>query len=284
MAVSAAGTAPGFTPTVAVQGVIDPEVGGLAQRMVYLARGLAGRIQGVEVGFFAHTIEDVEEAWADPTARRAMGSLPANSLHVAQRAEIPLDQPTVRRVMALAGSLHRAGLIRCVSFHLDLLDWFDLFQSLGQGLDLRLENLGSDAAVGNTIDEVAAALRRFPAWGLVLDLAHAMEMQGKDGAGPRGYLARVGDRVRQLHYSWPGNLYGELAPEIKTSHSLTCLDAGLTAGLPRLAAAAPCAMITLEGVVPPGALGLELLASEMDMLEYARQNHSRGEGCARLLR
>lgn len=253
------------TVTVAVQGIIDPALAGYDRRVEHLASCCAGALDGVEIGLFLQDLEPVACALQSDAARRTLAGLACNTVHFARRAGRGLERAELARAMAWANELFAAGLVRWVSFHLDLEPWFGAVEDLAApGLPLLWENMDADAGSGATLDEAVAALAAHPRWDVVLDLAHAVETRDGGGAPPVRWAEALGGRVRQMHYSWPDNLYPErlMGPGFGTRHSFVHLLDEAPAEYAEVLRRLPEAVITLEGVVPPGDAGRAMLLRE----------------------
>lgn len=257
-----------MTPRVglALQSLIDPALADYGSRILWLDERLGSDLDSLEIGFFHEEAEPVAEAVRRPAVRAALGRKAGVSLHLASRSG-GLDPAGLAASLDLARDLARNGLLDRLSLHLDMEPCFAAVQALDlPGVALLFENPDSRAERDFAWDGLAAALERHPRFNLLFDLAHAAENQPR-GCDPRKIAQQGQGRIGQVHYSYPANLYDPalVGPGFATSHSLTCLLGREAAAYARTAAGL-CPDVTIEGVVPPGEAGLDLLRQEIALV------------------
>jgi len=258
--------------TLAVQGIIDPDYGTYSKRICYARDAFRDRLDGLELGFFADEVDEIENALNEGLTRRQLGLFRNNSVHIAARAGCAVKSQTIDKIMMLCNILFQEHLICSVNFHLDMSPIFHYISSLADpGLPLCWENLGADAISGNTCEEAVKAIRNYPDWGIVFDIAHALEMESAGQPPPEHFLKTMGDRIRQIHFSWPGNLYTEnqVGLNFETRHSLVHLDCANGSEMFSVLQNSQAEVITIEGVVPPGSVGKQLVMTEIDLIKKA---------------
>jgi hypothetical protein len=141
-----------------------------------------------------------------------------------------------------------------------------------KGVRIGIETLGTEAAFGNRFADIEKILSNHVVFDLVADTAHIAEMVVQGEPPLETYVARFFDRLKQIHFSAPGNLYSDLAGEemIQTPHSLVSLrwkNAGDFL---------PCidrikdVPFTIEGVVPSNQNAEAMLMDEIKLLRGAR--------------
>ena len=256
--------------SLAIQGAVDPDYSNYRDRIIYLHNNLKDSIDGFDIGFFSYQIDELQETFNSEDVTGILEVFNANSLHVASNKSRDADPGWVENLITFANDLFEKSLITSVCLHLDLIDLFDEISSeTTDGLMLNWEVLGSDAPAGNTLEEVEKAIVRFPRWGMTLDVAHIMEMEhfGQPGVGE--YLKKFRNKIRQIHFSWPDNLYSEnqVGPDFVTSHSMVNLDTSVTEPLIRHISDFDVDVITIEGVIPFGANGLNLVKEEVRLIK-----------------
>lgn len=250
--------------TLALQGLVDPALRDRGALLRHVVRRYAGLLDGFEIGFFTAQAGEFAEALADPALREALAAFAANSLHLVTRGGSPRADSHLGAALELADTLHLAGVIRRASVHLDMAALPQLADRGTDGVELLYENTDSDAAAGNTPAECEVALARHPERGIVLDYAHALEMERAGGAGPQRFIAGMGAAIRQVHFSWPGNLYPEslVGPGFSTRHSMVhLLPEAAEEARSKLRGVRP-EVVTIEGVVPPGEPGGTMVERE----------------------
>jgi len=256
--------------TLSLQGIVDSELKTLESRIIYAREHLAEIVEGLEIGFFAHKIDDILESIEDNVVLEAIQGFQANSLHIAGFAKGEMNSKILDRVISLANDLYERESIKSIGYHLDMVEYFDYIRSSSiSGLQLNWENLGSDASSCNTIEEVALAAQRFPEWGVTLDVAHILEMVPFGQPSIEEYLEKVGDYIKQIHLSWPGNLYSRdlVGPNTDARHSLLCVDTKTTSSLIKLISKLIVDTITIEGVIPLGREGIRFVKDEVSLIK-----------------
>lgn len=255
--------------SVSLQGMVDPVYAAVADRVRWAGQALAGRVDGVEIGCYSRALPAVAEALEEDDVRAVLRGFGANTLHVVEHPDSPLDEGTASAVVALANRAFQAELVGALSVHLDMGRWFDRFEAEADpGLTLAFENLDASARLGRTLADVADTLAARPRWGLVLDVAHALEMEAEGEPPPETYAERFRDRTAYVHFSWAGNLYPAtlVGADFNTRHSLASLAPERTARLFALIRAFPPPQVVIEGVIPPGPAGFDLLVREIAAL------------------
>ncbi len=255
---------------MAIQGAIDPDYSNYQDRIIYLHNNLKDFIDGFDIGFFSYQIDELQETFNSEDVTGILEVFNANSLHVASNKSRDADSGWVEHLITFGNDLFEKSLITSVCLHLDLIDLFDEISSgTADGLMLNWEVLGSDALTGNTLEEVEKAIIKFPRWGMTLDVAHVIEMEHYGQPGIGEYLKRFRHKVRQIHFSWPDNLYSkkQVGPDFVTSHSLVSLDTTVTDSLIRLISGFEVDVITIEGVIPFGDRGLNLVKEEVMLIK-----------------
>jgi len=255
--------------SLALQGLIDPALAGRELLLRHAVERYLGILDGVEIGFFVDQLDQYVAAFAAPGIREALAQFSCNSLHMVSRLGQAADDEMLIRGVALAGELYAQGVIGHASVHLDMASQATRAASLAESsLVLLFENTDSSADVGNTLEECKAALVRYPGRGIVLDYAHALEMEQAGGSGPEHYVRHLGDAVRQIHFSWPGNLYPEhlVGPDFSTRHSMLHLDPANAKDAARRLCGARPSVVTIEGVVPAGPEGEAMVRREAALI------------------
>ncbi|HER26393.1 MAG TPA: hypothetical protein ENI69_04715 [Rhodospirillales bacterium] len=253
--------------SVSIQGMIDPLLGKIADRAIYTAQTLDGLIDGLEIGGFTKDFHKIEKALRQEPLRRILRSMPMNTLHIAAHpSTVPSDEE-LEGIVAVANKSAQSGLCNAISFHLDMFPWFEVIEKAADpGLRLVFENLGGDAERGNTVAEAKKAAERFPDWRFLLDTAHAMETKALRDEGPDDFARALDGRIEQIHFSWPGNLYPRelMGLDFSTRHSLSTMAPEKTGALFEFLGRHPVPLVIIEGVVPEGEAGWELLRREIE--------------------
>ncbi|MEA3486500.1 MAG: hypothetical protein U9R20_02475, partial [Thermodesulfobacteriota bacterium] len=196
--------------TLAIQGIIDPQFANYKRRIQYVADVFMPFIDGIEIGFFSFQAGELANILLSDVTKEILREFKCNSIHVAQRPEQQVLREDIVCVMNMVNNLFSNGLVQTVSFHLDMAYLFELIaEQSDPGLNLLWENLGKDAHIGNTYDELTKAAIQYPEWGIVFDIAHAMEMESYGQPSLLEHFDTFKQRIRQVHFSWPGNLYSE---------------------------------------------------------------------------
>lgn len=251
--------------SLALQGLVDPALEDRAALVLHAARTYAGVVDGFEIGFFTDQAQRHRAALERADVRAALGAFSANTLHFAARRGARPGWADLGPCIALAGELFEAGLVIHASLHLDMAELFAAARAAApRGLPLLFENLDGDAARGASLEDCQAAAREHPRWGVVLDYAHALEAEARGGAGPEQFLRALGAAVGQVHFSWPGNLYPQalMGPGFSTRHSMIHLAPQAGERAARFLRQARPALVTIEGVVPPGPAGARMVRAE----------------------
>ena len=240
-----------------------------AARLSHAAERFGDLFDGLEVGLHAHLADVTAGEMERPEARAALSGFRRNVLHFALHPQHPMNASTLAAVVELCNRWYGRGGFGQASFHLDLEPWFTILRrEIDPGMELLFENLDSRSEAGNSLPEVVAAAAGHAAWGVVLDLAHVMELRPTGGESPQVFVEALGDRIGEYHFSWPGHVYPEamLPRDFRAMHSFASLvpaeAARAYAGLPFGRADA----VTIEGVVPEGDRGEALLRAEVDFL------------------
>lgn len=256
--------------TLAIQGIIDTRYTAYSRRIRYGCDTFQGAVDGLEIGFFTDQAGAIENALDDTLVRKKLNGFGHNSIHVAARVDCPVRKPDIDKIMELCNALFYGRVIQSISFHLDLSRFFQYISYVAApGLPLMWENLGKDSPFSNTYKELVAAVQSFPDWGIVFDIAHVLEMESCGQPSLGQYFETLGDRIKQIHFSWPGNLYSEsqVGPDFKTSHSLVHLQRTNAAKIRSVLKNLHAEVITIEGVIPPGDLGEKLVIKEIEFIK-----------------
>jgi len=72
--------------TLAVQGIIDPDYASYSKRICYARDAFRDGLDGLELGFFADEVDEIENALSEGLTRRKLGLFRENSVHIAARA------------------------------------------------------------------------------------------------------------------------------------------------------------------------------------------------------
>jgi len=251
--------------TLAAQGIVDPVYSDYAQRIVYIDRMFGDFFDGVEIGFFAHETEEMDNALSRIKNEGGLRPGGENSLHVAHRLGASLPDGWLETVMYRAGELYDEGLITFMGFHLDMIDIFDEVTRLAPpGLTLAWELLGADAQSGNRCADAETAVAGYPEWKAILDVAHIGEMERNGEPGVKVYFDRFQDNLKQVHFSYPGNLYPAslMGEGFTTKHSLVSLNEEYMDCYFGMLQSLHNVTVTIEGVAPPGPEGERMLRRE----------------------
>ncbi|MFH1624223.1 MAG: hypothetical protein ABID54_03595 [Pseudomonadota bacterium] len=152
--------------------------------------------------------------------------------------------------------------------HPDLVDDFSALERfIVNGKYMGIEVLDENVTFGNHFSEIREILEEYEFLDLVLDTAHVQEMARKGEPDLDSYFDVFGDRVKEVHLSETGNYYENdfMSEDFTTSHSLLCADHGATEILPNLRRSFPVNYV-IEGIVPYGRYGEDLLKKEVEML------------------
>lgn len=251
--------------TLAAQGIVDPAYSDYAQRIAYIDQAFGDFFDGVEIGFFAHQTEEMDNALSRIKDEGSLRPGGENSLHVAHRPGAPLPGDWLKTVMRHAGELYDEGLITFMGFHLDMIDLFDDVTRLAPtGLTLAWELLGADAQSGNYRADAETAVAGYPEWKAILDVAHIGEMEQRGEPSVKVYFDHFQDNLKQIHFSYPDNLYpvSLVGEGFTTKHSLVSLDEENMDYYFGMLQSLHDVTVTIEGVAPPGPEGERMLRRE----------------------
>lgn len=265
--------------SLALQGIIDPVLADRASLITHASGRYRGVVDGLEVGLFVHQFPEYAAALEREEVRTALGVFSHNTLHLVVRRGVAVDESVLRDAVALAGELYASGLIRHLSVHYDMHRWFGAIQAAAPAaMPLLFENMDANSRHGITPQECADLIAEHPRWGMVLDVAHALETRDGKDTGPETFLATLGGAIRQMHVSWPGNLYdpGQMGEGFATRHSMVHLDTGNAAVIGSVLRGGPVDLVTVEGVVPPGEAGEAMVSREVELFRaFATQGSGR---------
>ncbi len=254
--------------SLALQSIIDPALADYGDRILWLEKHVGHNLDGMEIGLFHEHIDSVMPAVLRPKALAALGRMKTVSLHLAKRTP-RLDMEALKRCLDLGRQLLLACPLHRLSFHLDMEPCFHLLHTnVLPGVARLVENPDATAQPGFTWQEMAAFLDSHKGFQLLFDMAHAGE-NDRDHCRPEDFIRQMGGTIGQIHFSYPANLYDAVVtePEFTTSHSMASL---LPPSAARNYAAtildAPCRELTIEGVLPPGDVGRDLLLLEIALL------------------
>ncbi|MEF2230671.1 MAG: hypothetical protein V3571_07070 [Pseudodesulfovibrio sp.] len=168
---------------------------------------------------------------------------------------------------AVAGAMRRTGC-RDLTIHADCFarDGEGLLQLIKNSCDCRLalELMDATRAFGNRVEHCMPLMASHPDLGMVPDLAHLDEM--RHVASPAETFEALAGRIRYVHGSLSG---GRVAAEVQvhwySRRDVRHVPAVLGGGdvIEDLAGLAVGYPLILEGAVPKGAAGLQLLRDEI---------------------
>ena len=256
--------------TLALQGIVDPKYKAYSKRIHHACKTYQDLVDGFDIGLFTYQSESIEKLFGDDLIREKLDHFEHNSVHVANSTDYPLKMEDITRIVGFCNSLFFDRLINSVSFHLDISPFFDHIRSLSSpGLTLLWENLGKDAGCANSYKEIVEASERFSDWGIVFDIAHALETESEGQPSIEKHIEFLNDKIKQMHFSWPANLYTEkqMGLNFITGHSLVHMNSDSERRIKPILKHSKAEVITIEGVVPPGDLGKQLIANEVDMIQ-----------------
>ncbi|MBI9079240.1 MAG: hypothetical protein JEY79_05810 [Pseudodesulfovibrio sp.] len=240
--------------TFAIQGIVDPEYVDYADRIVYAASVFSDDLDGVEIGLHGHMAESLAERVLLPHVFESLECFSRNTLHFAMHPLHPLTEKDIGAIVRMCSVLFERGLVRGASFHLDMEPCFERVQAaVPEGLPLSFENLDIQSPGFGSLEAVSNAAGRFPSWGIVLDIAHVVEMQVLGGVGVGEFFDALSNRISQIHFSLPGHHYPKqvLWSGFKAMHSFAFLDGEAAKKAYHAAPLGTVENITLEGVLPP---------------------------------
>lgn len=258
-----------YNITLNIQGIIDPSYPNTTDKTHFILEEFLHLLDGIEIGFFSNDHAVLEEILTNGNFQNKIAELGFNTVHVASPNGTPAERQDMIHIIELCNSLYKSNIIQWVSFHLDLIDYFpDIIASATDGLPLLWENLGSIAKKGNSFKEIQQAAKQYPEWGVVFDIAHFLEMKSQTDSDIHHWLNSFINQVKQIHFSYPENLYSPsiVGDTFTTSHSLVhlCND-NLDSAMTQIFNTKP-EVITIEGVIPPGDIGKDLLQKEISII------------------
>jgi len=251
--------------TISVQGFIDPLLKDYRNRILFILDNFSEIIDGIEIGFFLDQIKDISKAFIDEKVLNALEQFTYNTIHVANRSSTILLNE-IEEVMQYATKLFESKTINHISYHLDLFEKFDYIQFLNDiNIPLFWENLGNTAVFGNRFQDMLNAVQMYPEWLVTFDIAHAMEMALKGEPEIEKYIEEFHFIIDQIHFSWPENLYSKiiLDKNFDTAHSLVHLKKNKYQNFFDIIKKIKPKVITIEGVIPPGEIGIQLVHNEI---------------------
>ncbi|BCS89201.1 hypothetical protein [Pseudodesulfovibrio sediminis] len=257
--------------TLALQGIVAPELRDYGVRIPYAAKTFGHLVDGLEIGMHAHMAPNIAQRILRPDVKKTLREFSRNSLHFAAHPDHPVDSEVLSSIIGLSSSLYEEGLIHTVSFHLDMQPFLDTIrQSLPLELRVLFENLDGRSTAFNTLEAMVQAVRDFPGWGVLLDVAHVLEMQEHTGQSVQDFFSALGDSIRQIHFSMPGHLYekDDLWPGFEAMHSFAFLGGEAAFGAYQSVDLLSIEHITLEGVIPPN--HEDYVAREIEYLKSLR--------------
>lgn len=255
--------------SLAVQGIIDPEHTNYSDRINLISKFYHGVLHGIDIGFFAHQVDTIVPQLSETNTRELLRKFQSNSIHVATVSPKHILEKDILLIVDLCNSFYQENLISSLSVHLDILSIIDRYKKyLDLGISLLWENTDKDAQKGNTFIECKNATYQYPDWNIVYDIAHGLEMEKAGEPAIEDTLKFFDKKVKQLHVSWPENLYPRrlVGDEFTTSHSFLHLAREHIPRISSLLGSTSAEMISIEGVVPPGDLGKEMIIKEVDFI------------------
>ena len=135
-------------------------------------------------------------------------------------------------------------------------------------IKIGIEILGEDASTGNTFTTISNIMTQYKDFDLVADTAHIYEMTIRGEPPMDVYFKSFSNRLKHIHISAAGNFYNELniSEDIRTSHSLVSLKWKSLYQFIPIISRINNLLFTIEGVVPSGNFGKDLLLSEISFI------------------
>ncbi len=165
--------------------------------------------------------------------------------------------------------LRAAGNVKGFCVHPDLVADFSVLERLRvHDAYIGIEVLDPTVLFGNRFSQISGILKKFEFLDIVLDTSHILEMEKWGEPSYDFYLNHFRDKIREIHLSRPGNHYspGRLTDKFSTNHSLFSTNSegvNMLSGLPL----PENVNHVIEGVIPYGKYGEELLAKESRLLK-----------------
>lgn len=163
------------------------------------------------------------------------------------------------------------SFIAGICVHPDLVaDFSALTPFILPGAYVGIEILDMNACCANTFDEFKSILDEHPFLQPVLDTAHIQGMESGGEPSLESYITYFGDNIREIHVSQWGNFYdpGRMEESFTTDHSHFAAASG-GKGIPAILSRLVLPHFVIEGVIPEGTYGEELVAREVEMLRRA---------------
>ncbi|GEM_PF-3173999 len=255
---------------LAVQGLSGLDGLPFREKLDLVERKCAGLVDGFE---FLVTPDFVERDYKENKERFRdfFSGYKCNAFHLFGKAGLELgDNDWTRRCFDVMAPFFSAGLMQRAVVHPDHVCDMDFLERLSaeKGVLIGIETLGSSSFRDNRYRDIERILAEHSPFQLVADTAHIGEMVPLGEPPFDDYVTRFSDRLAQVHFSAPGNLYKglDLDDEINTPHSLVSIawkrPADFLPGINRVKGLP----FTIEGVIPSGDKGEDMLRSEIEFL------------------
>lgn len=243
-------------------------------RGAYLARkfNLALEIT-LDARFFIKPYPELLAAIGEATA-----SFDAVVYHLHTSGEYPFgDNAHSRRLVEYCAQRVTDGNLLGLCVHPDLVADFAVFRPLvSDDFYVAGEVLDEECDSYNTFTSIEELLSRHDYLGLVLDTAHIAGMVPAGEPPFEKYCEAFASRVVEVHISQTGNHYAaaEMGPTFGTNHSLLSLGTNkVAASLGPLQDISKLNLV-IEGVIPAGDYGADLLENEVASLTGFMQTRS----------
>ena len=238
-------------------------------RAVALCRKLSIQIQ---ITLSQEQFLDQDGRWIEPMAAQLQGF--NNVLvHLHTRDNLPFGNNSytatvfrqLRRFSDLCPSL------KGICVHPDLISHYDIWRELSSPrYYIAIEVLDGNALFGHRKRHIETLLNNYAYFDLVLDTAHIMETQAMGEPSLSQYASLFRSRIREIQVSHNGNYYQRMPESFTTAHSLFAV-AGNSEETIRVIKDLDDINVVIEGVIPPGPDGEQLLEQELSILQDQQQ-------------
>ena len=241
--------------------------------LLQLVAGLITRpFSGFELSWGPSDIMRIDQKELDAVAS-ILAKYEYNTLHCGSYEDraFGLNVEMTEKFISLVNFLFKRGLIKSVTIHCNDIGDFDLPTYFEPELDCLAEVMGSYNNCCNTFTEIEEIIRKDKGWGLTLDVAHVAEMNQRGEPDLAQYLDIFFNHIGHVHLSSYTNAYKNYPglEEFETQHSILSLCPEFRLYIEQFLHQLQSYPITLEGVVPKGAVFLDAFHADLDFISQS---------------